>query len=70
MTIISGNGSAVSSSTYQLSLRPEYEFGWENDPLVISHTHTENGVQEVFTCEVADLKTLMDNPDIVLTLQQ
>ena len=75
MTITSsGSGASGSNSgtasTYQLTLRPEYEFRWENDPLIISHTHSENGVQEVFTCEIADLKTLMSNPDIVLTLQK
>ena len=64
-------------SKYELSLRPEYIFDWNDDnpgedvaDIRISHTHTNNSVYEVFSTEIKNLATLFGSPDITLIKQQ
>ena len=53
-------------SKYELTLRPEYNFTW-TEPVKITHTHTEGGVNEVFEKTISGgLKELQNTPNIVL----
>ena len=59
---------------YELTLRPEYSFNWnddnpDEDDIIISHTHTHNSEYEVFILSVASLDYLFDHPEIVLVKQ-
>ena len=63
-------------SKYELSLRPEYIFDWNDDnpgdavaDIRISHTHTKNSGYEVFSTEIKNLATLFGSPDIILIKQ-
>ncbi|MBR4088124.1 MAG: hypothetical protein IKK19_02325 [Bacteroidales bacterium] len=57
---ISGNTEGNVKSTYSLTLRPEYNFSWEDDPIIITHTHVTGGETEVFTKEFDSLKKLYE----------
>ena len=65
---IHGPDSEHTNSWYELTLRPEYEFSWNNDPIKITHTHENaQGKIEVFTATILDLATLNTSRDIELT---
>ena len=63
------NSSRIGSLTvgdngnYTLSLRSEYQFNWESDPIEV--TYEENG--DYYSATIADLKTLVESTDIQLT---
>ena len=63
-------------SKYELTLRPEYIFDWNDDnpgdavaDIRISHTHTKNSGYEVFSTEIKNLATLFGSPNITLIKQ-
>lgn len=63
-------------SKYELSLRPEYIFDWNDDnpgdnvaDIRISHTHTIGLEYEVFSTEIKNLATLFGSPNIILIKQ-
>lgn len=63
-------------SKYELTLRPEYIFDWNDDnpgdavaDIRISHTHTIGLEYEVFSTEIKNLATLFGSPDIILIKQ-
>lgn len=65
-------------SQYELTLRPEYNFNWNDDnpgdgvdDIIVSHTHTdEDTYDEVFTANIKSLADLFINSDITLIKQQ
>ena len=64
-------------SKYELSLRPEYNFNWNDDnpgdgvdDIIVSHTHTVENTYEVFTANIKSLADLFINSDITLIKQQ
>jgi hypothetical protein len=63
------NSSRIGSLTvgengiYTLSLRSEYQFNWESDPIEV--TYEANG--DYYSATIADLKTLVESTDIKLT---
>ena len=63
------NSSRIGSLTvgdngnYTLSLRSEYQFNWESDPIEV--TYEKNG--EYYSATIADLKTLVESTNIKLT---
>ena len=73
MRIYQENG----ESKYELTLRPEYIFDWNDDnpgedvaDIRISHTHTKNSEYEVFSTEIKNLATLFESRNIILIKQQ
>lgn len=63
-------------SIYELTLRPEYNFDWNDDnpgdnvaDIRISHTHTNGLEYEVFSTEIKNLATLFGSPKITLIKQ-
>ena len=64
-------------SEYELTLRPEYNFNWNDDnpgdgvdDIIVSHTHTVEDTYEVFTANIKSLADLFINSDITLIKQQ
>lgn len=67
------------NSTYELTLRPEYNFDWNDDnpnvdDIIVSHTHTvtnQNGEEEyeVFTANISSLASLYNTTAITLIKQ-
>ena len=51
------------NGNYTLSLRSEYQFNWESDPIEV--TYEANG--DYYSATIADLKTLVESTDIQLT---
>lgn len=66
---------------YELVLRPEYNFRWSDDNLVVTHTHRHESSTETFRCDTETrrgtqgeaykftLEDLSKNPNIVLVEQ-
>ena len=81
MVIHAADAAHDNKSWYELSLRPEYSFNWNEDNLIITHTHRENSETENFKCDTGTrkpagedtykftLKELSENPNIVLIKQ-
>lgn len=78
--VIHGADAAHDKSWYELVLRPEYSFRWNDDNLVITHTHKDGNKTETFKCDTDTRKGSQDNykftladlkahPDIVLVQQ-
>ena len=62
------------TSWYELSLRPEYSFNWNDDnpgidDIIVSHTHEKDNQYEVFTANISNLASLLQSPNIILVKQ-
>ena len=66
LTVKSTNEDAPDAPTYyELRLRAEYDFNWENDPIKLMCSIDG----KYYSIELADLKTLYETPNKTIVLQ-
>ena len=66
-----GSITVYENGKYRLNLRKEYEFAWENEEIEFDYKHTfknnnGNEISVMYDLQVKDLKTLFENPNVVL----
>ena len=76
MVIHAADAAHNNMTWYELTLRPEYSFNWNDDnpgndvaDIIVSHTHEKNSTYEVFTANVRSLASLLESPNITLVKQ-
>ncbi|MBO5920540.1 MAG: hypothetical protein J6Q34_08660 [Bacteroidales bacterium] len=70
MTVHAPDAAHNNNSWYELTLRPEYSFRWNDDPLTITHTHKEGNLTKTFIFNKLSLAEFVENPDIVLVEEE